>query len=93
MATKENLEHIANLMTEAKQKIAEAARYAADHNIRDSINILGNEFYLENLDEELVGYDLDDEWDKKYYEQRKKEFTEMFGVSEGYVWASSSSFC
>jgi hypothetical protein len=90
---KEQLDHVANLIQEAKQKIAEAARYAADHKLITEINLFGEEFYLENLDDHLRDYDLEDESEKRWYEHRKEELKETFGVSEGYVWATSSAFC
>jgi hypothetical protein len=91
--TKEQLAHIAELMNEGKQKIAEAACYAGENNLRVDIRLFGEDLYLENLNDRLSDYDLNDERQLQWYNRQKEEFEEMFGVSEGYVWASSSTFC
>jgi hypothetical protein len=92
-ATKEQLDYISKLITEAKQKLAEAACYAAENNVRMDLRIFGEEMHLANLDEFMSDYDLNSKDGQRWYNQQKKEFEQMFGVSEGYVWATSSSFC
>jgi hypothetical protein len=84
---KEHLEHIAKLVQEGKQKLMEAANYAAEHEVGYRLDLFGTEHYLENLDYWLDGEDED------YLEEAKQEMIEKFGVSKGYVWATSSTFC
>ena len=93
MANQEKMEQLSKLIQEGKQKLSEAAQFAADNGIKVNLNLFGTELYLENLDNELKGYDLTEEGELSYYEARKRELEDMFGKTEGYVWASSSSFC